>query len=298
MLKLDSVSKKFGTKKAVNDLSFELKEGQILGLLGQNGAGKTTTFRMILNILSPTSGFVTLDGVDSSKMNYKKVGFLTEERSLMNTYTVYNQLMFFAELKGMKIKDADSSIDYWLNYFDLMDMKSKNVKELSKGNQQKIQFISSFIHNPKLLILDEPFSGLDPFNISIFKKVILDLKEKGTAIIFSSHRLDHVELFCDDVIVLVNGKTVLNGNIKNLKTEADIFNVKFIGDIDKSLFEKAEFISDLKVNGNSFEFIMSSYENKEVLNKIIKKAESIEKFVVELPTFEEIFVRKVGEFYE
>ncbi|MFV0275329.1 MAG: ABC transporter ATP-binding protein [Bacilli bacterium] len=298
MLKVCNVTKKFGTKVAVEDLSFELDKGKIIGLLGQNGAGKTTTFRMILNILNMTEGTITFNEKSIENLDYTKIGFLTEERSLISTYSVFDQLLFFAELKGMNKKNIIEKIDYWLEVFNLLDTKNKKIKELSKGNQQKVQFISSFLHEPELLILDEPFSGLDPFNINIFKKAILKLKDKGTMVIFSSHRLDHVELFCNNVIVLVNGKTVLQGSIDKLKKDSDFFKVEIIGDIDKKKLENFSFISELRIDENKYNFIMENYENIKELNKIIKSGNKIERFMVNIPTFEEIFVKKVGEFYE
>ncbi len=211
MLELKNITMKFGDLVAVDDLSFKINEGEIIGLLGANGAGKTTTFRIMLGIIKPTEGSVLFNGEKSNLMMRDDVGFLAEERALLAKYTVEKQLRFFAELKGMKKNEITTKIDYWLEYFNLTDKKNSRIKELSKGNQQKIQFISAIIHEPKYIIFDEPFSGLDPFNINLFKKVILELKQKGCSIILSSHRLEHIEYFCENIIVLLRGKDVMRG---------------------------------------------------------------------------------------
>ena len=219
MLKVSNVSKYYASLKAVDNLSFEVKEGEIFGLLGLNGAGKTTTFRMIMGLIDDYTGTITLNG---QKIDYSitdKIGFLTEERSLLTKMTVLEQVKFYAVLKGMTEEKAEKELDSLLELFEIKDYKYKKIKELSKGNQQKIQFITAIIHKPKLLILDEPFSGLDPINVELFKKVILKLKESGTIIIFSSHRMEHVELFCEKLVVLVKGKAVINGYLKDIGYE-------------------------------------------------------------------------------
>ena len=203
MLKVENVTKKYGDLVAVDNLSFEVKDGELFGLLGLNGAGKTTTFRMILGLLDDYTGNITIDG---EKINYNitdKIGFLTEERSLLTKLTVCEQIVYYGVLKSMTEEDILKKLDYWLDRFAISEYKNKRIKELSKGNQQKVQFISAIINEPKLLILDEPFSGLDPINVELFKEVILELKKKGTSIIFSSHRMEHVELFCEKLVVLV-----------------------------------------------------------------------------------------------
>ena len=203
MLKVDGVSKYYGDFLAVDNLSFTVKPGEIFGLLGVNGAGKTTTFRMIMGLLDSSSGTITLDG---EKIDYSitdKIGFLTEERSLLTKMTVKEQCLFYGRLKGMKEKDILNKLDGLLNEFGILEYKDRKIKELSKGNQQKIQFITAIINDPKLLILDEPFSGLDPLNVEQFKNKIIDLASKGSMIIFSSHRMEHVELFCKKLVVML-----------------------------------------------------------------------------------------------
>ena len=219
MLKLENVTKYYGDFLAVDNLSFEVKEGEIFGLLGVNGAGKTTTFRMIINLLDPTSGNITLDG---KKIDYSvsdKIGFLTEERSLLTKLTVKEQCLFYGTLKGMDEEQILDKMKYYLDKFGVSDYENKKIKELSKGNQQKIQFITAILNEPKLLILDEPFSGLDPFNVELFKQEIVEMSKKGSIIIFSSHRMEHVELFCKKIVILLKGKNVLSGNIKKIKNK-------------------------------------------------------------------------------
>ena len=217
MLKVENVTKYYGNFLAVDNLSFEVKEGEIFGLLGENGAGKTTTFRMILNLLEPTSGKITLN---NKKIDYSitdKIGYLTEERSLLLKLTVKELIHYYASLKNMDKDKIDRELNYYLDRFGIKDYKNKKIKELSKGNAQKVQFISAIINEPKLLILDEPFSGLDPINTSLFIEVIKELKEKGTIIIFSSHQMNNVELFCEKLIILSKGKTIVSGYLDEIK---------------------------------------------------------------------------------
>ena len=217
MLKLENVTKYYGDFLAVDNLSFEVKPGEIFGLLGINGAGKTTTFRMIMGLLDASSGNITLDG---NKIDYSvtdKIGFLTEERSLLTKMTVLEQCKFYGALKGMEDKKIIARLDYLLDKFGISEYKDKKIKELSKGNQQKIQFITAILNEPKLLILDEPFSGLDPFNVELFKQEIVEMSKKGSMIIFSSHRMEHVELFCKKIVIMLRGKSVLEGDINKIK---------------------------------------------------------------------------------
>ena len=217
MLKVDKVSKYYGDFLAVDNLSFTVKPGEIFGLLGINGAGKTTTFRMIMGLLDASSGSITLDG---KKIDYDitdQIGFLTEERSLLTKMTVLEQVLFYGTLKGMNKKDIIDRLDKLLEKFGITEYKNKKIKELSKGNQQKIQFITAIINEPRLLILDEPFSGLDPFNVELFKQEIIDMSKKGSMIIFSSHRMEHVELFCKKLVILMNGRSVISGYLKDIK---------------------------------------------------------------------------------
>lgn len=298
MLKLEHVTKYYGDFLAVDDLSFEVKSGEIFGLLGVNGAGKTTTFRMITGLLDKTSGKITFNG---KKIDYSvtdQIGFLTEERSLLTKLTVLEQAKFYGGLKGMCEKAIIERLDYLLDKLEITEYKNKKIKELSKGNSQKIQFIMSIINSPKLLILDEPFSGLDPINIELFKNLILELKENGTSIIFSSHRMEHVEFFCESLVILVKGKTVLSGNLKEIKDNYRKKNISIIGDVDINELKKIKGVN--KVTSNQSEIIVS-IEDKSYVNDVFKyvsKCKNIVKFVVEEPTLNEIFIDKVGAVYD
>ncbi|MGF2942621.1 ABC transporter ATP-binding protein [Enterococcus xiangfangensis] len=217
MLQVEHLSKSFGSYKALNDLNFTIEDGKILGLIGQNGAGKTTTFRLILDFLTKDSGSVQWDGHEMSEKDYNLIGYLPEERGLYPKVTIENQLLFFASLRGKSKQEILPKIDEWMEKFQVKGKKTDKVKSLSKGNQQKVQLISTLIHEPKLVILDEPFSGLDPVNAELLKNGIIELKEKGSCVIFSSHNMDNVEKICDHLIMLRNGETVLNGKVHEIR---------------------------------------------------------------------------------
>ncbi len=298
MLKIENVTKYYGDFLAVKNLSFEVNEGEIFGLLGVNGAGKTTTFRMITGLLDKTEGTITLDGKPIDYNATDKIGFLTEERSLLTKLTVKEQALFYGQLKGMTKRQVETELDRLLERFHILEYKDRKIKELSKGNQQKVQFIMSILHSPKLVILDEPFSGLDPINVELFKEVILEYKNEGRMIIFSSHRMDHVEYFCEKLLILVKGETVLKGSLKEIKDEYKKKNIRIIGDVKKEELLKIDGV--LKVEKTGVEYIVSIKEKKYVKNVFdyVKKQNNIEKFIVEEPTLNEIFIEKVGESYE
>lgn len=298
MLKVDGVTKYYGNLLAVDNLSFTVEDGEIFGLLGLNGAGKTTTFRMILGLIDDYTGKITLDG---EKIDYKitdKIGFLTEERSLLTKLTVKEQIVYYGVLKGIPENEIDKKIDYWLKEFGIEGYKNRKIKELSKGNQQKVQFISAIINEPKLLILDEPFSGLDPINVELFKKVILDFKKKGTSIIFSSHRMEHVELFCDRLVVLVKGKSVLSGYLKDIKKNYKKKNIYIKGDIKPKELEKEKGVEKITRENDEYIVSISSEEYVNSLFKVISKYDNITRFSVEDPSLNEIFISTVGDSYE
>ncbi len=298
MLKVENVTKKYGDLVAVNNLSFEVADGEIFGLLGLNGAGKTTTFRMILGLLDDYTGNITIDGKHIDYKISDKIGFLTEERSLLTKMTVLDQIIYYGVLKSIPEGQIEKKLDYWLERFGISDYKNRKIKELSKGNQQKVQFISAIINDPKLLILDEPFSGLDPINVELFKSVILELKKKGTSIIFSSHRMEHVELFCEKLVVLVKGKSVLQGKLKDIKKDYKKKNLIVKGDIDKDALLKQEGVEKITKENDEYIISISSEEYVNSLFKAIAKYDNIYKFSVEDPSLNEIFISIVGEEYE
>ena len=216
MLVVKNVTKKFGSLVAVDNLSFLVEDGCIFGLLGLNGAGKTTTFRMILGLIDDYDGEILIDRKHIDYEMSDRIGFLTEERSLLTKLTVLEQAIYYGVLKSMKEDEIVKKLDYWLDRFGISEYKNKKIKELSKGNQQKVQFISAIINEPKLLILDEPFSGLDPISVEELKRAILKLKEQGKTIIFSSHRMEHIEMLCQDLVIINKGETLLKGNLKEI----------------------------------------------------------------------------------
>ena len=298
MLKVENITKYYGDFKAVDNLSFTVKPGEIFGLLGLNGAGKTTTFRMIMGLLNPTEGEITLDG---KKIDYSvsdKIGFLTEETSLLTKMTVLEQTIFYGTLKGMSKDKIIERLDYLLERFDIPQYKNKKIKELSKGNQQKIQFINAIINEPKLLILDEPFAGLDPLNVELFKREIVTMANKGSMIIFSSHRMEHVELFCKKLVILVAGKSVIEGYLKDIKEDYRKKNIFVKGNIDLDLIKKIKGVNEVIDKADEIEIKIAGKEVIDDVFKVVSKGSNITKFVVEEASLNEIFVAKVGESYE
>ncbi len=298
MLKVEHITKYYGNFLAVDDLSFEIKEGEIFGLLGVNGAGKTTTFRMILGLLDKNNGEVLLNGKPIDYSVTDKIGFVTEERSLLLKLTVKEQALFYGALKGVDKEAILKRLDELLKKFNITEYLDRKIKELSKGNQQKIQFIMAILNKPKLLILDEPFSGLDPINTELFKNVIREYKEAGCMIIFSTHQLEHIEQFCEKLVILVNGKSVLSGDLKKIKEDYRKKNIKIIGDVDKEALKKIPGV--LKVNKDNLEYLVS-IKDVSVVEKVFKyiaKCKNVTKFEVEEPSLNEIFIEVVGESYE
>ncbi len=298
MLKVENVVKYYGDFLAVDNLSFEVKEGEIFGLLGINGAGKTTTFRMIMGLLEPSSGIITLNG---KKIDYSitdEIGFLTEERSLLTKLTVKEQAIYYGILKGMKESDIIERLNYLLKKFEIEEYIDKKIKELSKGNQQKVQFITAILNKPKLLILDEPFSGLDPFNVELFKNEIIEMSKSGSMIIFSSHRMEHVELFCKKLVVLVNGKSVLSGELSEIKKQYMKKNIFVKGDIDVSLVKNIAGVIDVIKKSDEYEIKISDDSVTQSVFECISKFNNITKFEVEEASLNEIFISKVGEAFE
>lgn len=294
MLQVKNIVKYYGKNCAVNGLSFEVKNGEIFGLLGENGAGKTTTFRIILGLLDADEGEVSLNGEKIDYTKTDKIGYVTEERSLLTKLTVKEQLIYYGVLKGMTEKEVLNKMDELLKEFDAFDYKNKKIKELSKGNQQKIQFISAIINDPKLLILDEPFTGLDPINVDLFKKYIRKLKNNGCSIIFSSHQMEHIEEFCEKMVLLVKGKSILEGYIKDIKKDFRKHNIFIKGNINVDEIKKIKGV--IEVVKNSEEYIVK-IEDYEIVDKVFNKISNkkISKFVVEEATLNEIFIAKVGE---
>lgn len=294
-LKVEKVSKYFGEKLAVDNISFEINKPGVFGLLGTNGAGKSTTIRMMLGILKKDSGEITWNGkkVERKNVNF---GYLPEERGIYPKSKIYEQLLYFAELKGMKKENASKEIDYWMDKLKVSEYKNMTAEKLSKGNQQKVQFITAILNDPELIVLDEPFSGLDPVNTELLKEVILELVEKGKYIVMSSHQMTSIEEFCSDVVIINKGKTVLKGNLKEIKDTYKA-NRLIINTKQDITAEVKELNLNIEKNiDNNYEI---KIENEEIahtlLKNLVNKNIEIDKFELKKPTLNDIFIEKVGE---
>ena len=293
-LKIQNVSKHFGEKIAVDNISFEMEKPGVFGLLGTNGAGKTTTIRMMLGILKKDSGEITWNGKQVERKNVN-FGYLPEERGIYPKTKIYEQLLYFSELKGMKKQEACKEIDYWMSRLKVEEYKNMQAEKLSKGNQQKVQFITAILHNPELIVLDEPFSGLDPVNTELLKGVILELVEKGKYIIMSSHQMTSIEEFCSDVVIIDKGKTVLKGNLKQIKDtypakKLEISVKQDITSITNELGMKIE-----KNIDNNYEIKIENEEQAHTLMKnLVERGIQINKFELKKPSLNDIFIEKVG----
>lgn len=293
-LKLQNVVKKYKDFTAVENLSFTIKKGEIFGLIGQNGAGKTTTFRMILDLQEPTSGTITWDGTDITKVNRDLFGYLPEERGIFPKMKVEDQLYFFGMLRGMKKQELKKEIDFWITRFSLEEKRKAKAETLSKGNQQKVQLIASFIHKPKFLILDEPFSGLDPVNRDLLKNAILLLKEQGTTILFSSHQMDNVEELCDHLCLLKRGKTLFSGSLLDLKKIFGKTRLTIRTDLP---LEEMQLEGVKELYKNKDEEYVLTLENEQFAKSIFDKVSQgnyIEKFSLDYLSLDEIFKEMVG----
>lgn len=294
-LKIEKVSKYYGEKLAVDNISFEMNEPGVFGLLGTNGAGKTTTIRMILGIIKKEAGKITWNGqkVERKNVNF---GYLPEERGIYPKTKIIEQLMYFAELKGMKKQEAAKEIDYWLKRLKVEEYKELQAEKLSKGNQQKIQFITAILNNPELIVLDEPFSGLDPINTELLKEVIIKLVQKGKYIIMSSHQMSSIEEFCKDVVIINKGKTVLKGNLKKIKDEYPSKRLEINVDSDISKYINESGMKIEKNLDNNYEILMDKEEQAQLLMKtLVLQGINIKKFELKKPSLNEIFIEKVGE---
>ncbi len=294
-LVLKNVSKTFVGKRAVDNISFELNKPGVFGLLGTNGAGKTTTIRMLLGIIKKDSGEITWNGkvVDRKSVNF---GYLPEERGVYPKTKIYNQLMYFAELKGMKKEEADEAIKNWVKKLKVEEYLDKPAEKLSKGNQQKIQFMTAVIHNPELLVLDEPFSGLDPVNTELLKNIIINLVKEGKYIIMSAHQMSTIEEFCSDILILNKGKTVIKGNLKEIKDTypANRVQIETNENIETDIKKLGFEIENIK-NYSYTVKIFDEQKAHELLKELVIKGITINKFEIMKPTLNDIFIEKVGE---
>ena len=292
---LKNVSKTFVGKQAVDNISFSLEKPGVFGLLGTNGAGKTTTIRMLLGIIKKDSGEITWKGKEVDR-KHVRFGYLPEERGVYPKTKIFDQLMYFAELKGMNKVDAIKSINKWAKELKVEEYMQMPAEKLSKGNQQKIQFMTAIIHDPELVVLDEPFSGLDPVNTEILKNIIIDIIKNGKYVIMSAHQMATIEEFCSDILILNKGKTVLQGNLKEIKETYPANRVEIDTKQDiKNYIKDFELEIETETNNNYIIKISDEEKAHKLLNKLILDGVNVDKFEIKKPTLNDIFIEKVGE---
>ncbi len=296
ILSLRNVVKQYHNHRAVDDVSFDVRSQSIFGLLGPNGAGKTSLIRIITTITAADSGEVMIAGQKLSQMSSRDIGYLPEERGLYKKMKVGDQLMFLAQIKGLSKSEAKKNIAYWFEKFEIQDWWNKKVDELSKGMQQKIQFVSTVMHKPKLLILDEPFSVLDPINTNLIKDEIYRLNKEGTSIIFSTHRMEQVEEICEDIVLMNKGKIILEGNVNKIKEDfkEHMYRIGFRGSLPSTMGN-----DDFKIISDHDDHVIikanQGFSSNELLQSLMAEGIQIEAFAEIKPTLNEIFIKKVGD---
>lgn len=293
ILSLDNIVKTYDKNVAVDGVSFDVPKGSIFGLLGPNGAGKTSLIRIITTITRADAGTARLDGEKLNSQHPEQIGYMPEERGLYRKMKVGEHLLYLARLKGLSKQQAREQIGYWLEKFEIQDWWNKKVEELSKGMQQKIQFIATVVHRPKLLILDEPFSGLDPVNTNLIKNEIRQLHEQGVSIIFSTHRMEQVEEVCEHIVLINKGKNVLQGRVKDIKNQfkKNLFRIDYEGRLPDGLEERANIIerSDHSITIQ----VEEEGRSNVLLQYLLQNGVFIHAFNEILPTLNEIFIRQV-----
>ncbi len=295
MLIIKNLRKEFKNVVAVDNLSFSIEKGKIFGLLGPNGAGKTTTIRVILNIIKPSSGEVTFNGEVIDKKYYDIIGYLPEERGLYRNQRVIDVILYFASLKNLSRHEALTKANYWLDRMGMQKYSSKRVRELSKGSQQKVQFITAVLHNPELLILDEPFTGFDPINQQLIKEVILSFAREGRIIILSTHQMETAEKLCSDILLINEGKGVCSGSLSSIKKRFAANNVKIEFEGDASFISSLPMIESIDFYNNCAEVqLAENYQPNLFLKSLIEKI-TIKHFSIIEPTLNKIFIDVIKE---
>lgn len=294
VLRLENVSKRYQDHLAVDNVSFEMPKGCVFGLLGPNGAGKTTIIRMITTILGTDSGVVYLDGEKVDSNTPSKIGYMPEERGLYKKMKVGDHLMYLAQLKGMPKANAKQELLKWFEKFDISSWWNKKVEELSKGMQQKVQFIATVVHRPSLLILDEPFSGLDPINSNLIKDEIDELNRQGTSIIFSTHRMEQVEEVCERIVLINQGKNILDGSVKEIKNQFkdNLFKIDYEGHLPEGILSAFE-ITKQKSNALTVQ-LKEGQASNELLGHLLQHEVQITAFNEILPSINDIFIKAVN----
>ena len=295
MLKITNLNKSFGSKNVLKNISFSAPAGKITGFIGKNGSGKTTTFHSILNFID-YSGNITFNDKRIDENSYANIGYLPEERSLMPKLTVYSQVKYLANLKGMSTAEVKSELPKWLDRLQVVGKMNDKIKSLSKGNQQKIQLIATLIHKPDLIILDEPFSGLDPVNTDLLKQVIFAEQARGATIIFSDHSMNNVEELCDNVIMINNGLKVLDGSIQDIRESFGLTRIFVRTPMTETELANLPHVISVNLTKNgSYRLVIDNEQAGKELYSLLTKDEYIRTFDQEAPTLDEIFKMKAGE---
>lgn len=294
-LEVKNLTKQFGTIKAVDNASFFVPEGSVFGLIGRNGAGKTTTIRMLMNIIIPDSGEIILRGTKVGQEFRNKVGYLPEERGLYKRMTVLDTVLYFAELKGKTGRTIQKKAIEYLKRFELYERRTAKIQDLSKGNQQKIQFISTILHDPEFIILDEPFSGMDPINTNLLKEVILEEKQKGKVIILSTHLMDFAEKMCDYIAMINHGKIILNGSLREIKKKYAQKNITLNYEGNISFLYSNPMVEKISNFGNSTGIrVKDEKYSQDILRELINNHVIVKKFDSNDITLHEIFIELAG----
>jgi ABC-2 type transport system ATP-binding protein len=294
MLKISNLRKSYATVVAVDGVSLEVQRGELFGLLGPNGAGKTTTIRTVLNIIAPDSGTITFDDKPFTEEMWNIIGYLPEERGLYRKSKILNTILYFASLKGMHEREAKAAAFKWLDRFGLKDSAFRKVEELSRGNQQKIQLIISILHNPQLLILDEPFSGLDPVNQILLKDILMELRQQNVAVVFSTHQMEQVEKMCDNICLINEGKPVLSGSLRDVKKRYGTNSLRLEFEGDGEFLKKLPLVKRADVYQNYAELeLVDIKKSRELLSNLDDKLH-LRKFEIVEPSLNSIFINVVG----
>ncbi|MGD1046056.1 MAG: ATP-binding cassette domain-containing protein [Bacteroidota bacterium] len=294
MLKIKNLRKEYDNVVAVDGVSMEVKRGELFGLLGPNGAGKTTTIRIVLNIIQPDSGEIIFNGKPFTKEIWNIIGYLPEERGLYRKSKIINTILYFASLKGIPAKQAKPLAFYWLERFGLKNEGHRKIEELSKGNQQKVQLIISILHRPELLILDEPFTGLDPVNQILLKDILIELRQQNTAIVFSTHQMEQVEKMCDSICLINKGKPVLNGELYEIKKRYGTNSIHLEYEGDGEFLKNFSFIRRADVYQNYAELELTDISKSSELLASLNGKLSLRKFEIVEPSLNSIFINVVG----
>lgn len=291
MLSLKNLNKQYENVSAVKNISFEVNKGEIYGFLGPNGAGKTTTIRMIMGIIHPDSGSIKLDGENINLNGRKNLGYLPEDRGLYQKQKLAETINYFGLLKGLELSISKMNTNLWLKRFNLLEQSERKIEELSKGNQQKIQFILALLHNPDLLILDEPFTGLDPLNQLLLKEIIEEKANEGKTIVFSTHQMEQVERLCSNICLINNGEILIEGDLKKIRNskKTNLVEVVFSGNLEG--FNLGNYLNDYEIKENKISGLLR-VDSKEFISSINNYIE-ITSFKLKLPTLEQIFIQEV-----